>query len=134
MLLEDLGLTTLRPVAVWAGYLDVAYLELVVPSFEGATVMAALLAALLLLGLLQVRFWCRHLCPLGALFSWLGKWAPYRRRVSDACKACNACARQCPSGPTQQAPRLPWTPHSRITPSGLVRNRDSFSTSARRVI
>ncbi|MEW5774794.1 MAG: 4Fe-4S binding protein, partial [Thermodesulfobacteriota bacterium] len=44
------------------------------------------------------RFWCRYLCPTGAL---LGLCAHpgrrlHRRRVSEACTACGACARRCP--------------------------------------
>ena len=98
MLLLDLGLQVVRPISDWAGWLELTYLELILPSFEGAVFMAALLILLLLLGCLQPRFWCRHICPLGALLSWAGRWAPYRRRVNDACNACNLCTRECPSG------------------------------------
>jgi MauM/NapG family ferredoxin protein len=98
MLLENLGLQVLRPISAWAGRLEVTYHELTLPSFEGAFIMAVLLALLLLLGRLQPRFWCRHICPLGALLGWLGRWAPYRRRVSDACTECNLCTRDCPAG------------------------------------
>ena len=98
MLLEDLSLKVLRPISDWAGLLEVTYFELILPSFEGALIMAALLALFLLLGRLQPRFWCRHICPLGALLGWVGRWAPYRRRVSDACSECNVCTRECPVG------------------------------------
>jgi len=98
MLFEELGLQVLRPISDWAGWLEVTYFELILPSFEGALIMAALLALLLLLGRLQPRFWCRHICPLGALLGWVGRWAPYRRRVSDACNECNLCTRECPVG------------------------------------
>jgi MauM/NapG family ferredoxin protein len=98
MLLFDLGLQVLRPVSDWAGWLEVTYFELTLPSFEGAIFMAALLALVLLLGRLQPRFWCRYICPLGALLGWAGRWAPYRRRVNDACNGCNVCTRECPSG------------------------------------
>jgi len=98
MLLEDLALQVLRPISDWAGWLEVTYFELILPSFEGALIMAALLTLLLLLGCLQPRFWCRHICPLGALLGWVGRWAPYRRRVSDACNECNLCTRECPVG------------------------------------
>jgi len=69
ILLEDLGLHVLRPISDWAGWLEVTYFELLLPSFEGTVIMAALLALLLLLGCLQPRFWCRHVCPTGAIFS-----------------------------------------------------------------
>jgi ferredoxin-type protein NapF len=98
MLLESLGLQVLRPISAWAGRLELTYLELTLPSFEGAFIMAVLLALLLLLGRLQPRFWCRHICPLGALLGWVGRWAPFRRRVSDACTECNLCISECPAG------------------------------------
>jgi MauM/NapG family ferredoxin protein len=98
MLLGHLGLEVLRPVGMWIGKLEMAYFEIFLPSFEGAFTMTLLLILLLLLGSLQPRFWCRHLCPLGALLAWAGRWAPYRRRVSHACNACNICTRECPAG------------------------------------
>lgn len=102
ILFEDLGLQVLRPISDWAGWLEMTYFELILPSFEGAFIMGLLLALLFFLGCLQPRFWCRHICPLGALLCWMGKWAPYRRRVSDACNECNLCTRECPTGAIHQ--------------------------------
>ncbi|HUU04118.1 MAG TPA: 4Fe-4S binding protein [Myxococcota bacterium] len=98
MMLQDLGLLVLRPLGAWLGWVDVAYLELIMPAFEGAMIALGLLAVLLLLSRMQPRFWCRHLCPLGALLGWVGRLAPYHRRVSDACNACAKCVRACPTG------------------------------------
>ncbi len=99
MALADLGVALLRVVGGWLDWLDLAYLEGPHrPSFEGALVMAALLALLVLLGRLQARFWCRHLCPLGGLLAWVGRRAPYRRQVGEGCTSCGACARGCPAG------------------------------------
>jgi ferredoxin-type protein NapF len=98
LLLGDVGLEVARPIGAWAGWLEVTYLEWILRSFEGAFFMAVLLVLLLLLGRLQPRFWCRHLCPLGALLAWAGRWAPYRRRVSDACNGCEQCVGECPAG------------------------------------
>lgn len=95
---QDVGLEILRPVGAWIGWLDLAYLELILPAFEGALITLLLLAALLLLARMQPRFWCRHLCPLGAMLGLTGRWAPWRRRVSDACTSCNKCVRACPTG------------------------------------
>jgi polyferredoxin len=55
-------------------------------------------AVLVLLSVLVQNFWCRYLCPYGALhglFSWL---SPVRiRRDADACIDCGGCTRACPS-------------------------------------
>jgi polyferredoxin len=59
----------------------------------------AVLAALALLSLLVRNFWCRYLCPYGALlglFAWFG---PTRvHRDADACIHCGKCSASCPSG------------------------------------
>jgi polyferredoxin len=56
------------------------------------------LIILLVLGatLLTPRFWCRYLCPLGAMLGWFGKWSPIKRRVNqEKCIECLKCVRQC---------------------------------------
>jgi MauM/NapG family ferredoxin protein len=56
--------------------------------------------------LLAPRFWCRTLCPLGAMLSLVASFAPYRRRVSEYCVHCGACSAVCPMGqsPVKQLP------------------------------
>jgi polyferredoxin len=98
MLLQDVALLVLRPIGAWLGWTEMAYLEMILPSFAGALLFVGLLILILVLSRLQPRFWCRHLCPLGAMLGWIGHWAPYRRRVSDKCNACNTCVRECPTG------------------------------------
>ncbi|MBW2699696.1 MAG: 4Fe-4S dicluster domain-containing protein [Deltaproteobacteria bacterium] len=98
VMLQDLGLDLVRPVADGLDWTGLSYLEVQVPVFAGVLTTLLLMLVLLLLGRLQPRFWCRHLCPLGGMLGWIGHVAPYRRRVSDACTACNLCVRQCPTG------------------------------------
>ena len=47
------------------------------------------------------RVWCRCLCPLGALYGWAGRTAPWRARIDTerAGRArCARCERHCPMG------------------------------------
>lgn len=43
------------------------------------------------------RFWCRSICPLGALYALVARFALLRRRV-DECKACKRCKSLCRMG------------------------------------
>ncbi len=57
--------------------------------------------ALLVLEWIWPRAWCRSLCPLGALYALLGRWAPFRVRI-DPVEAgrlpCRRCTIRCPMG------------------------------------
>jgi len=96
--LQDAGLVLIRPVAGQLGLLELEYLEIVQPAFAGAVGFLVIMLGLVLLGRIQPRFWCRHLCPLGALLGLIGRFSPYRRRVSEKCTGCGRCVRLCPTG------------------------------------
>ncbi len=52
---------------------------------------------LIVLGLnfIERRFWCRYLCPLGALLGLLSRFSLLKRSVSEGCTACGACSNVC---------------------------------------
>jgi MauM/NapG family ferredoxin protein len=69
------------------------------PVFYRYTVLYGLVfGAVILLNLWAPRFWCRYLCPLGALLGWLSKVALVRREVGAECIQCLVCTRACPTG------------------------------------
>jgi len=69
------------------------------PVFYRYTLLyAGLFAGIVGLNLLAPRFWCRYVCPLGALLGMLSKLSLVKRVVNDRCTACDACARVCPTG------------------------------------
>jgi polyferredoxin len=56
------------------------------------------IGALILLSLAVRGFWCRYLCPYGALLGVLGLMSPAKvRRNPSTCIDCTLCARHCPS-------------------------------------
>ncbi|MEN6409416.1 MAG: 4Fe-4S binding protein, partial [Anaerolineaceae bacterium] len=57
-----------------------------------------LFGILILLNLLAERFWCRYLCPLGALTGFISRIALVKRQVSPDCKTCGQCTSVCPMG------------------------------------
>jgi len=58
----------------------------------------AVIAWLVLSSLLIQNFWCRYLCPYGALMGLVSILSPVRiRRDSDACIDCGKCSKACPS-------------------------------------
>lgn len=59
---------------------------------------AVVLGLLILLSILVQNFWCRFLCPYGALLGLVARFSPVRiRREADPCIDCGKCARACPS-------------------------------------
>jgi len=68
------------------------------PYFLQGSLITLLFAAILLMNLSERRFWCRYLCPLGALLGLLGRWSPFKRRVSETCNSCGLCDRMCQGG------------------------------------
>jgi polyferredoxin len=63
-----------------------------------STTAAVFLMATFGLSLIVRNFWCRYLCPYGALMGLASLLSPARiRRDTDACIDCAKCARVCPS-------------------------------------
>ena len=48
------------------------------------------------------RFWCRYLCPTGALLGIIGLHPLLSRKIGSGCTECGKCGQVCPSGIT------PW--------------------------
>jgi len=79
-------------------------------SFLGAGLIAAVFAGLLALNAVRRRFWCRYLCPLGALLGLLA-WRPLLRRATQeqSCNQCDLCGQAC-HGAASAAAGSGWKP------------------------
>jgi len=68
------------------------------PHFDNQVTIAAVFLVIVLLGVVRKRFYCRVLCPAGALFAIAARLNPFRRKVSDACTECGRCVTNCKMG------------------------------------
>jgi len=65
---------------------------------EMSQTAAIVVALLVLLSVLVENFWCRYLCPYGALMGLASLLSPLKiRRDATACIDCSRCARACPA-------------------------------------
>lgn len=65
------------------------------PAFDQSALIGALFLFILGLNLIEKRFWCKYLCPLGALLGILSRYSFLKRSVSEGCTSCGACATVC---------------------------------------
>ena len=67
--------------------------------YEGAWLILAIFLTAVLLNLVIPRFYCRFICPLGALFGILGRFAIWRiGKKQNECVNCRLCERSCEGG------------------------------------
>ncbi len=62
----------------------------------GHVVSLVLFFCVLGLGFLRPRFWCKYVCPSGAVFSVFNIFRATERKVESSCIHCNKCVEVCP--------------------------------------
>ena len=78
------------------------------PYFRQAFFLGAIFIALLVLNLRVTRFWCRALCPLGALLGIVSRWSILGlEKYPDHCNDCNRCLLDCQGG-DDPLPKAKW--------------------------
>ena len=69
-----------------------------IPVFYGSLGIAVLFVSVFAGALFDQRFWCQYICPSGAFFGLLSRFALFRRTTSTAtCGGCTACVKVCPT-------------------------------------
>lgn len=79
-------------------------------AFLSSGLILVVFVAIVLANGFRRRFWCRYLCPLGALLG-VFAWRPLLRRAADEdrCNRCDLCATRC-HGAAGKEPGQGWIP------------------------
>jgi NAD-dependent dihydropyrimidine dehydrogenase PreA subunit len=79
-------------------------------TFPQGLFIGLIFLSLVLLNLYRERFFCRYLCPAGALFGLLARWNLVKVRIDkERCNGCRACTLHCQTQATPY-PSESWTP------------------------
>ena len=106
LLLGNGVLDALRPAAEALNLFTLARLSFAQYSYYMGGVTLVFFGLILAAGRWQARFWCRNICPLGALLGLFGRYGGFvRRTVTDACVDCGQCQRICPTAAIPENPR-----------------------------
>jgi MauM/NapG family ferredoxin protein len=103
-LLLNAGLDFSRPLAEKLHWVSLAHKQYMQPLFYMNLITLLLFITALFLSFFAERFWCRNICPLGALLSLFSRWNIFKRQVHDSCNRCMKCYRECPMGAIPQEP------------------------------
>ncbi|MGM0451600.1 MAG: 4Fe-4S binding protein [Thermodesulfobacteriota bacterium] len=95
-LVSDQALTAFYPIADWLDLRSLMFLNIETRRFAGQFFILFFFAAVFAAVRLSPRFWCRYLCPSGALLAICSKKPLVGRRVGPDCNQCGKCVRNCP--------------------------------------
>jgi MauM/NapG family ferredoxin protein len=79
-------------------------------TFNQGLIIGLIFLAIVLLTMYRERFWCRYLCPAGALLGLLSRWSLVKVKVDkDKCTQCKLCTLHCQTEATP-FPNENWQP------------------------
>lgn len=67
-------------------------------GFKGQSIFLVIFLCIILLSIIERRYWCKNLCPLGALLGVLSYFTWLKKRVSEQCTSCAKCQKACKMG------------------------------------
>jgi len=79
-------------------------------TFHQGLFIGLIFGGVVMLNMVRERFWCRYICPAGAMLGLLAKWNSVKLRVDmDKCIKCNLCTLHCQTQATPY-PNEDWRP------------------------
>ena len=84
-----------RPIALNMGMDSLLQFSFHRPHFENSIPMLVFITAILAANFWRKRFWCRYVCPTGALISLVSRFGIFKRTVKQSCNSCMLCQVQC---------------------------------------
>lgn len=96
--LLNLVLDALRPLLQALGWMGLSRLHYPQPVYYMPLITFLIFGGIIALSRVAPRFWCRYLCPLGALLSLISPLGLLKRRVNPDCTECRKCQTACPMG------------------------------------
>jgi len=79
-------------------------------AFKSAWLIGSIFLIILFLNRIRPRFWCRTLCPLGALLGVFARFSILKmEKYSEKCTQCQLCTKTC-QGAASPIPGLEWDP------------------------
>ncbi len=97
-LFSDRAVGLVRPAADWLDFRPLMFLEIEPHRFATQFFILGVFVMVFAAVRLSPRFWCRYVCPSGAMLSLLSKKPVFRRQVDEKCNQCGLCSRICPMG------------------------------------
>jgi polyferredoxin len=93
-------------VFIYSPYNKVADIKMLDFFLFSTPLTIKVLIALVLLSVLVRNFWCRYLCPYGALLGALSWLSPFKiRRNAETCIDCKKCTKVCPANINVHKPK-----------------------------
>ncbi len=103
-LLGETGLFWFGDIFSDVGLDSLAYAQVRTRVFATNALVCGLFLGVFALTVIEPRFWCRHLCPCGALLGLVARRPVIRRHVDDSCTRCGRCVQSCPMGAISENP------------------------------
>lgn len=96
--IKYLILLALLTLTLILGHPSVANIEPYITFFTGQGIWPvwSLLILVLIAGIFFFRFWCRYLCPAGALTALVARFARWKIQSTPECTGCHVCLASCP--------------------------------------